>query len=124
MSHKKRGQITTSPEWARHLRPFLRRCFWKGERRAASELVRAEASAPADRIETGAVEDLIQQVGSWSPDSTVAELWVAKHLTFHGEPVEQDIAMAIVGDKVLSFGYFPGGFSASTGGRLYRYNRE
>ncbi len=40
MSHKKRGQLTTSPEWARHLRPLLRRFFWKGERRAEREALR------------------------------------------------------------------------------------
>ena len=51
MSHKKRGQLTTSPEWARHLRPLLRRYFWKGERRAERELVRPEAQASAGREE-------------------------------------------------------------------------
>ena len=124
MSHKKHGQLTTSPEWARHLRSLLRRFFWKGERRAERELVRADASAPADRIDTGTVEGLIQQVESWAPDASVAELWVPEHLTLHGNSVAQDIAMAIVVDKLLNLGYFPDGFSAGTGGRLYRYNRE
>jgi hypothetical protein len=45
MSHKKRGQLTTSPEWARHLRPLLRRFFWKGERRAERVLARSAGSA-------------------------------------------------------------------------------
>jgi hypothetical protein len=41
MAHKKRGQLTTSPEWARHLRPVLKRWFWKGERRAEKEWERS-----------------------------------------------------------------------------------
>lgn len=34
MAHKKKGQLTVSPEWKKHLRPYLKRLFWKGERRA------------------------------------------------------------------------------------------
>jgi len=29
MSHKKHNQMTVSGEWARHLRPYGRRAFWK-----------------------------------------------------------------------------------------------
>jgi len=49
MSTKKRGQLTTSPEWRRHLRPLLRRWFWKGERRAADESIRGISSMEANR---------------------------------------------------------------------------
>jgi predicted RNA binding protein YcfA (HicA-like mRNA interferase family) len=34
MSHKRNNQITVSGEWARHLRPWGKREFWKAERRA------------------------------------------------------------------------------------------
>ena len=34
MAHKKKGHLTTSGEWAKHLRKFLRQKFWKGERKA------------------------------------------------------------------------------------------
>ena len=34
MTHKRRGQLTVSPERHRHLRPPLRRAFWKRERQA------------------------------------------------------------------------------------------
>jgi hypothetical protein len=34
MTHKRRGQLTVSPERHRHLRPALRRAFWKRERQA------------------------------------------------------------------------------------------
>ncbi len=40
MSHKRKGQITATPEWARHLRPYGRRQYWSGERMAEAELIR------------------------------------------------------------------------------------
>lgn len=32
MSHKRKGQLTKSPEWHKHLRKYLRRLFWSRER--------------------------------------------------------------------------------------------
>lgn len=43
MSHKRKGQLTTSGEWAKHLRPLLRRVFWKKERQAVMASTRGEA---------------------------------------------------------------------------------
>jgi len=34
MAHKRKGQLTVLGEWAEHLRPRLRRAFWKRERQA------------------------------------------------------------------------------------------
>lgn len=124
MSHKKRGQLTTSPEWLRHLRPLLRRWFWKGERRAERDLIRTEPERHIHRPISGTVENLIREVESWGVVSSTAELWVPEHLTLEGEPVPQDIAMAIVCDKLLSLEVFPKGFSPGLGGRLYRYTRK
>jgi hypothetical protein len=42
MAHKRKGQLTTTTEWAKHLRKFLRRQFWKGERKAGKKLVKQE----------------------------------------------------------------------------------
>lgn len=42
MSHKRKGQLTVSKEWAKHLRKFWRRQFWKGERIAGKTLVKIE----------------------------------------------------------------------------------
>jgi hypothetical protein len=42
MAHKKKGQITTSGEWAKHLRRFLKRQFWKGERKAVKKMIEKE----------------------------------------------------------------------------------
>lgn len=42
MSHKRKGQLTVSGEWARHLRKFWRRQFWKGERSAGKKIIKIE----------------------------------------------------------------------------------
>lgn len=41
MSSVKKGVITASGEWARHLRPYGRRVYWKCERKAAKADARA-----------------------------------------------------------------------------------
>lgn len=45
MAHKRRGQLTVSPERAQHLRPLLRRAFWKAERQAQRVHMAEEASS-------------------------------------------------------------------------------
>ena len=42
MAKKKKGQLTTTGEWAKHLRGFLKRQFWKGERKAAKKAINKE----------------------------------------------------------------------------------
>jgi hypothetical protein len=42
MAHKQKELLTTSGEWAKHLRVFFKRQFWKGERKAGKDLVRKE----------------------------------------------------------------------------------
>ncbi|SFB06967.1 hypothetical protein [Algoriphagus aquimarinus] len=42
MAHKKKGHLTVSGEWAKHLRKRKSNLFWKGERNAGKELVRTE----------------------------------------------------------------------------------
>lgn len=44
MSHKHEHQITVSGEWAKHLRPWGKRVFWKAERRAQQEQAAREAA--------------------------------------------------------------------------------
>ena len=44
MLHKRKGQLTVATEWAKHLRKFLRRQFWKGERRAGQKVIHKELS--------------------------------------------------------------------------------
>lgn len=40
VAHKQKGQLTISGEWAKHLRGFLKRQFWKGERSAAKLVIK------------------------------------------------------------------------------------
>lgn len=42
MAHKRKGQLTVTTEWAKHLRKFWRRQFWKGERIAEKKSIRKE----------------------------------------------------------------------------------
>jgi hypothetical protein len=41
MSHKRKGQLTVSKEWAKHLRKFWRKQFWKGERNESKKYIRS-----------------------------------------------------------------------------------
>jgi len=48
MANKRKGQLTVWGGWARHLRPILRRAFWKGERQAGRRTTSTERSADPD----------------------------------------------------------------------------
>jgi hypothetical protein len=122
MSHKRKGQLTVSGEWAKHLRPFLRRAFWKGERQAAKEMASKEqlATTPT-RPESGTVEELISQIRSLPAAAAGLELWVPEHLTLQGERVPLEIAMAAVLDHALDRGLEPEGYHSAPTGRLYKY---
>ena len=37
MAHIHVGQLTATKEWAKHLRPFWKRDFWKRERKAGRQ---------------------------------------------------------------------------------------
>ena len=43
MATVKKGKLTKTGEWWKHLR-WMKRTFWKGERRAAKQLSRREAA--------------------------------------------------------------------------------
>lgn len=43
MAHVKKGELTDSDEWAKHLRPVLKRAFWKAERAEAKRVSRKAA---------------------------------------------------------------------------------
>lgn len=42
MANKKKGQLTASSEYAKHLRKFLKRVFWSGERKAEQKYIQKE----------------------------------------------------------------------------------
>jgi len=43
MSHKRKGVLTVCNEWWKHLRPYMKRRFWKKERRAAKRLAKTDS---------------------------------------------------------------------------------
>jgi hypothetical protein len=125
MAHKRKGQLTVSGEWARHLRPLLRRAFWKGERQAKKAQVKEQQeTAAATRPETAAVEQLLAQLQAMPASASHVELWVPNDVTFQGQPVSLDLAMSVILDKALERGLRPDGFSAVPGGRLYVYRAQ
>jgi hypothetical protein len=52
MARKRNGQLTVLGEWARHLRPTLRRKFWKGERQAERAHLQDEAAQVQAPVES------------------------------------------------------------------------
>ena len=52
MATKKKNQLTTSPEWAKHLRKIGKRFFWKGERLAERKQIEKEIETAKTQIKT------------------------------------------------------------------------
>jgi hypothetical protein len=44
MGQKKKGQLSATKEYAKHLRKYLRRRFWKGERQAEKAVIAEETT--------------------------------------------------------------------------------
>ncbi len=81
----------------------------------------------AGRASRGRVEDLLTDVNSVDGAAAIGthyELWVPDALTLRDQPAPLDLAMAILLHALLAKGYYPAGFEADTGGRVYRYVRE
>lgn len=94
MAHKRKGQLTVTGEWARHLRPLWRRIFWKHERQAAKELEREERRAMGlERAGQATVEQLVAEIEALPPGSPSLQRLVPNQLTLRGEEVTKDIAM-------------------------------
>ncbi len=122
MSYKRKDQLTVSGEWARHLRPLLRRAFWKKERQAVKDFVREEVvPVQGMRENRGALESLLARVEAIAPDATSIDLWVPERLTLGEREIAQDVAMAMLLDKLLARNLFPQGSLVEAGGRLHRY---
>ncbi len=62
MSHKRFNQLTVSGEWAKHLRPYLRRAFWKGERRAYKEYVAANSASRHYEYDSNPMPTKVQEL--------------------------------------------------------------
>jgi len=126
MSHKRRGQITVSGEWAKHLRPFLRRVFWKKERQAAHVHVRSEAAGnlQPSQPSSGTLEALLASIEALPVSAESIVLWVPENLTFEAQEIHAAVAMAIVTDKLLARGLYPSGVASAPGGKQHQYSKE
>ena len=62
MSHKRVDQITVSGEWAKHLRPYGKRAFWKAERRAYGERASHEAAAGRPEYDQTSMPTKVQEL--------------------------------------------------------------
>jgi hypothetical protein len=70
------------------------------------------------------VEALLEEIDGVPKRSTNLDLWVPDRLTWSGEAVDADIAMAVVLDRLLAKDFLPAGFTQGIGGRRYHYRRE
>lgn len=139
MATRKKGVLTTSPEWARHLRPELKRLFWRGERNAESRCVNDETRA----MYVTTVEELQAEIEAWNVSASEQRLYVARYgLRFTGETrrvseatqsvhsmcyqnreLPSAAAMAIVLNSVLAAGYQPDGCTHRRDGLIYHYRK-
>jgi len=114
-----------SGEWAKHLHPFLRRAFWKKERQATHDLVRKESSSQQpDRPAVGTLESLLSTIEALPINAENAALWVPEHLTYEGNEIQAELAMAVVTDKLLARGLYPNGVARAPGDTHCRYCKE
>jgi Cysteine-rich CPCC len=68
------------------------------------------------------VESILADVDVRAPGKSDFSLWIPEQLSFKNELVPQDLAMALVLDRLLGHGLFPAGFEQHSGGRVYHYN--
>ena len=61
MSHKRVDQLTVSGEWAKHLRSFHKRAFWKSERQAFQTLARSQSESDA-RYDLGSMPTKVREL--------------------------------------------------------------
>ena len=84
MSHKRADQITVSGEWARHLRPYGKRAFWKAERRAFGEYAAAEVGdLEAEYDQAGMPTKVQELIASLEADGWYQVRQKGSHRQYH-----------------------------------------
>jgi hypothetical protein len=73
---------------------------------------------------SGTIEDLFAKVEAIPEGTKTFELYVPNSLTMKGQPVSQNLAMALVLDRILGKKLYPDGFEQKETGRLYKYTWE
>lgn len=76
------------------------------------------------RPSAGTLEELITQIEHLPAGAITFRLWVPEELTYEGEPITQEAAMAVVLDALLGREMVPDGHEQGIGGRMYRYHHE
>ncbi len=73
---------------------------------------------------SGTIEGLLAQVEALPEGIESFELFVPEDLTWQGRSVDQNIAMAVVLDKLLGKELYPDGFDQRPTGRRYKYKLD
>jgi hypothetical protein len=73
---------------------------------------------------SGTVEEMLAKVEALPEGTRTFELFVPQNLTWQGRPIAQNMAMAVVTDKLLGKNLFPNGFDQRPTGRRYRYRLD
>jgi hypothetical protein len=71
------------------------------------------------------VESILETVASYGAkgEPKAVKLFVPAALTFRGEAVRGDVAMAVILNALLAKGFRPKGFEEQVDGRFYLYER-
>ena len=72
----------------------------------------------------GSLEDLVREIQRLPADTPEFDLWVPDNLTYQGDSITLEAAMAVVLNELLAREMFPDGFEQGSGGRMYRYRHE
>lgn len=106
MANKKKGQLTTSSEWAKHLRKYLKNQFWKGERNASKKLIQADIdeSQSIDQTMNARIESILNSTALDSsvtgfPTFQLAALNLPEHLNF---ALPTNMRLGHLAEKVVS----------------------
>ena len=95
------------------------------ERQATCDLVRKESSnQQPDRPAVGTLEFLLSAIEALPTNADKTALWIPEHLTYEGNEIQPEIAMAIVTDKLLERGLYPNGVARAPGGAHYLYCKQ
>lgn len=73
---------------------------------------------------SGNIESLLAQVEAIPAGTKSFELFVPQSITLEDRPMDQNLAMAVVLDKLLGKGLFPDGFDQRPNGRRYKYKSD
>ncbi len=68
-------------------------------------------------------EDGVKYLESHPPSGKSFQLAISEQFTFEGKADTIGAGMAVLLDKILTFGYEPDGFEQKSGFRLYRYKK-